>query len=331
MMLQGLARVLPNTPVVLVTSVAWLASFLLMGAHAVLLNALGTLLCAHAMVVAAYLIHEAAHQSLFSTPSANRRVGEWLGFIAGSSYVSFERIRHMHMRHHCDRADLICFDLQGLLRRRPALRRTLELAEWAYIPATEALLHLQIAWRPLLVAGQRRFLPRALGMLVVRLLLLAALAIWSFKAFLLYMLAYALLLHVLNLFDAFHHSFEQLVVDADQAVPRAGRDRAYEQANTYSNLVSARLPWLNLLSLNFGYHNAHHERPGTPWYRLPALHRALYGDDVQAVLPLRELLSSWHRHRVRRVAAGSYGVPAAGRRRADRFIGAHGVSFLTVV
>src|ERR1700689_3758566 len=325
------AGVLPNTLVLLATSLGWFTSFILMGAHDVLLNIVGVLLCSHTMVVAAYLIHEAAHQTLFASATANQRVGEWLGFVAGSSYVSFERIRHMHIRHHRDRVDLICFDLKGLLRRRPAERRLLELAEWAYIPATEILLHLQIAWRPVLVRSQRRYLPRALGMLLIRSLLLAALAVWSVKAFLLYLLAYGLMLHVLNFFDAFHHSFEQNVVSPDQVVPKEARDRTYEQANTYSNLVSARRPWLNLLTLNFGYHNAHHERPGTPWYRLPALHRALYGEDVQAVLPLSELVSTWHRNRVRRVSADSYGVPGASGRRADGFIGTHGVSFLTVV
>ena len=325
------AGVLPNTLVLLWASVGWCSSFILMGAPGALSNAIGVLLCCHAMVIAAYLIHEAAHQTLFARAGVNRCAGEWLGFIAGSSYASFERIRHMHIRHHCDRVDLIAYDFKGLLRRRLAVRRLLEMAEWAYLPATEMLLHLQILWRPMLEAGQRRYLPRVLSMLLLRSSLLAALALWSLKALLLYLLAYALLLHVLNFFDAFHHSFEQLVVNADQEVPKEGRDRAYEQANTYSNLVSAHWPWLNVLTLNFGYHNAHHERPGTPWYRLPSLHRSLYGGGVPAVLPLSELVSTWHRNRVRRVHAASYGVPGASGRRADGFIGTHGVSFLTVV
>jgi len=340
MTLQTLARrslfcepagVLPNTLVLLWSSSGWLTSFFLMGVHDGLLNIIGVLMCTHTMVIAAYLIHEAAHQTLFATPFANQRVGEWLGFIAGSSYGSFERIRHIHIRHHCDRADLICFDLKGLLRRRPAVRRLLAITEWAYIPATEILLHLQIAWRPVLVPGQRRHLPRVLAMLLIRSLLLTALAIWSLKALLLYLLSYGLLLHVLNFFDAFHHSFEQYVVDANQAVPKVGRDRAYEQANTYSNLVSARWAWLNTLALNFGYHNAHHERPATPWYRLPKLHQELYGEDALAVLPLSELVATWHRNRVRRVSADSYGAPGIGLRRSDSFIGTHGVSFLTVI
>jgi len=327
---------LPNTAVLLWTSIGWLGSFALMGSHALLWNVAGVMLCTHCMVLAAYLIHEAAHQSLFAQPAANRRVGEWLSFIAGASYASFERIRHMHIRHHRDRVDLACFDCKVLLRRHPLLRRLAEVAEWAYIPAVETLLHLQLILRPMLDRTQRRHLPRALGMLLLRGSMLIALAWWSLKAALLYAFAYALLLHVLNFFDAFHHTFEQHFVAPDEPIPAARPDRNYEMANTYSNLLSTRWPWLNVLVLNFCYHNAHHERASVPWYRLPELNRAIYGspqrgDGHRCLMPLRELLSSWHRNRVRRVCSDDYDVPGEGRDRADSFIGAHGVSFLTVV
>jgi len=55
----------------------------------------------------------------------------------------------------------------------------------------------------------------------------------------------------------------------------------------------------------------------------------------RALMPLRELLFSWHRNRVKRVfavdTAPRGGRSRAGTRRADDFVGAHGVSFLTVV
>jgi len=73
-----------------------------------------------------------------------------------------------------------------------------------------------------------------------------------------------------------------------------------------------------------------------PWWRLPALHRQLYGDEPAALMPMRELLVTWHRNRVKRVFASDYGAPRVGSagpatNRADDFVGAHGVSFLTVV
>ena len=319
-----------NTGVLAATGLAWLGSFALMGAHHPLANALGVVLCAHSMVVAAYLVHEAAHQTLFALPRANQWAGEAVNFIAGS-YAAFERIRHIHIRHHLDRADLICFDYKDLMRRHRALRRALEVLEWAYIPATEVLMHLQVIWRPFLVRSQRRYLPRTAAVLAVRLALLALLGLWSVKALLLYFLAVLLELHVLNFFDAFHHTFEQLVVTPEEPVSMQGRDRTYEQANTYSNLIAERHPWLNFLIINFCYHNAHHHRPSVPWWRLPSLHRDLYGDRTLAVLPLSELLTTWHRNRVRRVLADQYGATGSGARPADQFVGTHGVSFLTVV
>jgi fatty acid desaturase len=322
---------LANTFVLAWTCAGWLGSFVLMDAHAGILNIAGALLCAHTMLLAAYLIHEAAHQTLFAQHWANAAAGEAMNFIAGSAYASFERIRHMHIRHHLDRADLTCFDFKGLMRRRPGVRWTLQILEWAYVPATEVLMHWQVIARPFFVASQRRHLPRVVAMLIVRCGLLALLGFWSLKALMFYVLATALQLHALNFFDAFHHSFEQYFVAADEPVPMAGRDREYEHAHTYSNLISTRLAWLNLLTLNFGYHNAHHHRASVPWYRLPALHRDLYGEPSDAVRPVSELLRTWHRNRVRRVIAEDYGVPAPGPGGADNFVGAHGVSFLTVV
>ena len=320
-----------NLSVLLWTGTGWLASFWLMAANSDALNVLGTLLCLHTMILAAYLVHEAAHQTLFARPGANTAAGETMSFIAGSSYAAFERIRRMHIRHHVERADLTCFDFLGLLRRLPALKRTLQGLEWAYVPASELLMHAQVALRPFFVPSQRQYLRRSAVMLAVRCALLAALAGWSLKAFLLYWLATILFLHVLNFFDAFHHTYQQFFVTPDQALPPIERERGYEQANTYSNLISIRHPWLNLLTLNFGYHNAHHHRASLPWYRLPALHRSLYPAGTPSVMPLGELLRSWHKNRVRRVFADDYGKFGEGRGRADGFVGAHGVSFLTVV
>jgi fatty acid desaturase len=325
------ADALANTAVLLVTTVAWLGSFALMSAPPGLVNVVGVLLCTHAMVLAAYLVHEAAHQTLFAIPRANRRAGEAMSFIAGSSYASFERIRHLHIRHHVDRADLVCFDFKALMRRHSALRQALEALEWAYIPATEILMHLQVVWRPFFVRSQRRHLPRAAAQLVLRGGLLILLGLWSPRALILYALALLLELHVLNFFDAFHHTFDQFVVEPDDQLSMDGRDRTYEHANTYSNLISQRHSWLNLLILNFGYHNAHHHRPSVPWWRLPRLHRDLYGDAPAAVMPIRELLGTWHRNRVRRVSGEEYGGRGQGACRADSFVGAHGVSFLSVV
>jgi fatty acid desaturase len=323
--------VIPNTLVLAWTSLAWIMSFRLMGVDKIALNTLGVLLSVHTMILAAYLVHEAAHATLFSSLPANRRIGEWMSFIAGSCYASFDRIRHMHIRHHRDRADVTCFDFKGLMQRHPLIRRALFMLEWAYIPATGVVMHLQVVWRPFFVRSQRKFLKRSALTLVLRGALLAALAIWSVKAVFLYILSYGIFLHVLNFFDAFHHTFDQYFVEAEEPLPPHFRDRKYEQDNTYSNVISTDLRIPNLLTLNFGYHNAHHERASVPWYRLPIMHQELYGETHQAVMPLKELMVTWHRNRVSRVYSANYGVPGQGEGRANSFVGAHGVSFLTVI
>jgi fatty acid desaturase len=292
----------------------------------------GIVLATHTMVIAAYLIHEAAHFTLFRDPAHNRRTGEVMAWICGAATASFERIRHMHLRHHRDRADVTVFDYKALLRNHPWLRHAVYALEWMHVPAVELVMHAQLLVRPFVRTGERDRRLRVIVVLASRMALFAALFVASPWALAGYAVAYWLLLTTLNFFDAFHHTFPQYFThDEHFKVPMDGRDRAYEQANTYSNVISARWPWLNLLTLNFGYHNAHHERAAVPWYRLPRLHRELYGSEHQALLPLSELLRTFHHHRLHRVLDDDYGAVGTGPGRADGFIGAHGVSFLTVV
>jgi fatty acid desaturase len=294
---------------------------------------LAVLLTAHTMVIAAYLIHETAHMNILRDTRHNRWLGELMGWLCGAAYASFERIRHMHLRHHRDRADVTRFNYKLLLKRVPMwARRAVYVMEWAYLPAVELIMHYQLLARPFIDPREAGRRTRVVVVLASRALLFAVLWWSSPPALALYAVAYLLFLTVMNFADAFHHTFDQYFVDDDgQPIPMDGKDRRYEQAHTYSNLVSARWPRLNLLTLNFGFHNAHHERMSVPWYRLPAAHRELFGAGDRQVLPFRELLVTFHRNRLKRVLDDDYGRVGDGRGRADGFIGAHGVSFLTVV
>jgi len=302
-----------------------------------LLNAIGTLLLGHAMVVAAYLIHEFAHGTIFSKPLANQRAGEVCSWLCGSCYADFQDLRRKHMRHHVDRADVITFDTKAFLNGGPAWFRRLVLAlEWAYVPAVELIMHFYVIALPFITSNPKHRARRGkvLRVLLVRTALFALIASISLKALLLYGVAWMLMLTVLRFADAYQHTYDAFAVLEDGGKIPADklRDRTYEQHNTYSNVVSARWPALNLLLLNFSYHNAHHEKPVAPWYRLPALHRELYGSDYVQVIPMHLLLKSFHQHRMRRVVDDHYGAVAAeGERRADDFYGAVGVSFLTAV
>jgi len=296
------------------------------------LNVTGVLLTAHTLIYSAYLIHDCIHHAVFASAAANDRLGWVMGWINGASVANYQRLKKKHLRHHTDRLDVVTFDYRAALRRSPDwVRRGALALEWAYVPAVELLMRGMIVASPF-SSGTAADRTRVVVVSTLRLAFFIALAIISFKAVLLYALAYVLFLTVLRFMDAFQHTYEVSAshsLDAAAADPK--RDLRYEYENTYSNLVGERRWWLNLLVLNFPYHNAHHVRPSVPWYRLRALHRSLYGEKDQQVIPCRALLASYHRHRVARVLSDDYGSVSMSGDRAGAFLGAVGVSFLTAV
>lgn len=326
---------LPNALALAVVLLGYPAGVLLLGAPAGLANGVGVLLLVLALTWSAYFIHEFAHHAIFASAQANTRWGVLMSWLNGSCYARFEDLRHKHMRHHIERADVVTFDAHGFLLRAPAwFRRAVLALEWAHIPAIELLMHSFVVLRPFRAGGTRKERARMAAIVALRAAGFALLAWWSLKALLLYALAYLVFVTVLRFADCFQHTYDAYPVVDDAPIPQDKvRDRAYEQANTYSDIVGLDRPWLNLIWLNFGYHNAHHERPTEPWHRLPAYHRSLYPADYAQVITVGELLRSFHCNRIRRILADDYGsVDAPGApRRADRFLGAVGVSFLTAV
>jgi fatty acid desaturase len=325
----------PNVVALSFTLLGYGAGVALLGSLHWTLNALGFVLVAQTLIWSAYFIHEFAHHAIFKTAAANERWGTLMSWINGSCYATFADMRRKHMRHHVERADVITFDVRGFLLRSPAwVRNTVLALEWTYFPAVEFLMRAFVVILPFRDERKRAARGRILAVAAVRFTLLAALGWWSLKALLLYFAAYLVFITVLRFADCFQHTYDAYPILDDQAIPADKlRDRAYEQANTYSNVVSLDSTWLNLLWLNFGYHNAHHERPTAPWHRLPAFHRELYPADYAQVTPVPELLRSFHINRVKRVLASDYGqVQAPGvSGRTDGFLGAVGVSFLTAV
>jgi fatty acid desaturase len=318
---------LPNAVVIAYTVLGWALGIWLLTRPEALWNALGVLLTAHTLIYSAYLIHDCAHHAIFRSATANDRLGAGMSWINGACLANYAGLKRKHLRHHADRLDIVTFDYRAVLAAAPGwARRLVLLLEWAYIPAVEFVM------RGLVIAAPDvRWRVVVFGS--IRVAAFTALAFVSLKALLLYALAYVLFLNVLRFMDAFQHTYDVFVTRSLAAAPAdARRDLAYEYANTYSNLIAERHAWLNLLVLNFSYHNAHHVRPGEPWYRLPALHRSLYGEQRdRQVIPCAELLASFHRNRVTRVLAADYGSVATTGDRAAGFLGAVGVSFLTAV
>jgi fatty acid desaturase len=288
---------------------------------------LGSLLLAHGLVIGAYLVHECTHNTLFTDNRHNQWLGGFLGWLAGAGYGDYRDIRRKHMRHHVDRADVIAYDYRALLQRQPILRRVIEALEWAYIPAVDLLMHGLVLLLPFKLPARHHRRGRVVVQLLIRGVLFAAMAWFNPIALLCYLLGYLLFLHVIRFMDVHQHTYS-VVLALDRREPRKGKagDRAFEQRNTYSNLC-LRHPWVNLLTLNFGYHNAHHLKPNLPWYELPRLHREAFANEEAHALPLRALLGSYHRYRVERVLHGDDPDTPVGD--GGAFVGVLGVSFIT--
>ena len=309
--------------------------FMLFNSHW-LVNLAGLLLTAQALIISAYLLHELSHWSIFKTPKSNQRWGVLMSWINGSCYSSFAEIRAKHMHHHVDRADVLTFNVQHFMRDlSPLTRHMIKALEWAYIPALEIVMHYLVIILPFVQSQWHRKRVRLLAVLLVRAPLFALMVWISVKAWLLYLVAYGIMLTALRFADAFQHTYDvflesTLAQTGGKIIDGKLRDRAYEQANTFSNLTSLSYPWLNLLFLNFPYHNAHHHKPIAPWYQLPQLHGELFADTAKLpVIPMSTLLSAYHRHRIARLQSDDYGVITNDS--AKGFIGAAGVSFLTAL
>jgi len=152
-------------------------------------NAIGLLLVAHGMVIAAYLLHECAHNTLFKSPRHNAWLGEALAWINGACYGSFDNIRDKHFRHHVDKADVVAFDYRSRLARHPLALKIIQALEWAYIPAVEILMHALVLVLPFTLPGRRQRRARILLVLAIRGGLLLYLALAHGKVLMLYIIS----------------------------------------------------------------------------------------------------------------------------------------------
>ncbi|MDX2165867.1 MAG: fatty acid desaturase [Deltaproteobacteria bacterium] len=292
---------------------------------------IGVGLAAHTLLIAAYLVHECIHETIFRDRRWNARLGLLMAWLGDGALAGYEWLRKKHLHHHLDRVDPLGFDYRVWLAQHPRGRRLVYGLEWAHVPAIELLLRVVPVWRVIARASDRG--ERGRVALVVGSRVVAALLLWTWSPLgaVLYGVAYLLFVVMARFADAFHHTFELMVVDDydhPYGPPGPSFDRAYEDANTFSNVLSRRRPWLNLLVLNFSYHNAHHVKPGIPWHRLPALDAQLFGGASPQCLPMPRLLADFHAFRLARLTADQTIVSAADG--SPRYVGAVAVSLLTV-
>lgn len=319
----------PNALALAYILFGYLSGFWLIIYGSIIAQSSGVLLLAHSMVIAAYMVHECAHNSLFRKNKNHRWLAEILLWICGSSYSQYDDIRHKHVRHHTDRADVVSFDYRPRLEHYPALLKLIQRLEWMYIPALEIVMHLLVIVLPFIKPERRNRRLHIIAHLVLRAVFFVLLAAISLDIFIFYPLAYMLFLTVMRFMDVHQHTYDLFeTLDKKRGEEAKKYDRDFENKNTYSNLLSLKHPWLNLLVLNFPYHNAHHEQPGRPWYKLPELHHQLYASNEDHVLEFMGLLKSYHRHRVSRVTNAD-AINLQVKNNEPDFIGVDGVSFLT--
>ncbi len=301
-------------------------------------NAIATLLLAHGMTVAAYMVHECAHSTVFRTSASNDRLGRALTWICGACYGRFEDIRYKHFRHHVDVDDVVWFDYERFFREHPIALQVTQLLEFLYIPAHDLLMHALMVTTSFVIPPRRDQRWRNLRVILIRGSVFFAVAFFAPKAAALYAVAYMIMITILRFMDSLQHDYGyNVTLFGTEPPPRRG-NRIWEQEHTFSNPHSFRHDWLNWFTLNFGFHNAHHARMSVPWYRLPALHRELFGNDPANLIPFWPQLKAFHRYRVTRIvgAAGAadeaseaWGRGFLEAAREGRVTGGNAASFLT--
>lgn len=303
-------------------------SIILMSAQHWLANGLGVLLLIHTLMWAAYFVHELVHGTVFRRPRLNAFVAQVMLFLTGSCYCRFRDLARNHLAHHKNRADFSAFSITDFLRSQPAwLLKSIVVLEWLYFPAINFILRWFCALSPFLGQARRDERWRNGILLVVRGGFFTALGLYSWRAVLLYFVAYVCFINILRFMDCFQHTYE--VFQIGQPLPQYSLD--YEEANTYSNVLPIGLTWLNVLFLNFGYHNAHHHVIQCPWYLLPQLDAELYQAGYRQRVTLNRFIKNYHQFRVHRLFSKEGHVTEAdGELNLDTFYGAIGVSFLVL-
>jgi len=265
------------------------------------INIAATLLLAHAMTISAYLIHECGHNLVFVRHKDNARLGRVMSWLCGAAYGTYEDMRYKHFRHHVDNDDVVWFAYDEFFGCHPFITKIIRYLEWFYVPAHDLLMHGVMVFTSFVIPERRNQRLRNVSVILIRGGLFVAAAIIVPKVAILYVLAYLIMMHVLRFMDSVQHDYPySTTLFETSRAPHKG-DRDWEQEHTFSNPLSLRFPRLNWLTLNFGYHNAHHANMNLPFYRLPALHAEMSGNDPSYVIPFASQLRLYHNNRVSRI------------------------------
>ena len=247
-------------------------------------------------------------------------------WLNGGCYNGFQALTLQHIAHHIDRVDVFTFEPVNKLKKLPNIvRKIILFLEWLYFPIMGFWSRWHSVLSPFWNPKRSSEKGRVIAVLLLRIIIFSWLGAISLKALLLYFIAHIGMITVLRWADAFQHTYEGF----PPGIKLPKRDRAHEEAHTYSTLLSRRYPWLNVLLLNFGYHNAHHTLMKCPWHTLPELNQEIETPSKVRYVSLREQFIHYHRFRLTRFLIGQgQAVDENQNPTFDKFYGAHDVSFL---
>jgi|TARA_B110000438_G_scaffold114235_1_gene111983 fatty acid desaturase len=266
-----------------------------------IINFAAILLLSHGMIIAAYLVHECAHNLVFKKMQHNTFFGKFLVWICGASYGTYEDIRYKHFRHHVDNDDVVWFDYEAFFRKHPRILRLTQILEWFYIPVHDLIMHFIMVFTSFVIPQRRNQRKRNLLVILTRGSLFIMLTIYYPQVAFFYILAYLIMMTVLRFMDSIQHDYSyNLTLFTKERSPRKG-DFNWEQEHTFSNPISMNIPFLNWATLNFGFHNAHHADMSIPWYKLPDKHKELFGENSKRHVPFLSQLKIFHKQRVNRI------------------------------
>jgi sphingolipid 4-desaturase/C4-monooxygenase len=216
----------------------------------------------HAMFV---VIHDAVHNTIFKTPDANK----WVAILADlpNAFPTAMGFRCYHQKHHSHLGDYeYDADLPGHLEARIAGNRWYGKAFWLFGFAFWQLSRLGRLKGTVPIWGKWTYIN--------------ALVVIAYDLIVLYLFGWNALLY---LFASFWFSVGLHPLGARWIQEHFTFDPHQETYDYYGPL--------NLVALNIGYHNEHHDFPEIPWRLLPELKRMApeFYDDLQAHKSLTKL------------------------------------------
>ena len=205
------------------------------------------------MTIAAYMIHECGHNTVFVRHSDNATLGRIMSWLCGAAYGTYEDMRYKHFRHHVDNDDVVWFEYDDFSRGTRYSLAFSRYSSGSIFPRHDIVMHVVMVFTSFIIPQRRDQRRRNVTVIVIRGGIFLALLVFFPKVALLYVLAYLLMMQALRFMDMLQHDYPYNATLFDYADPPHKGDFEWEQEHTFSNPISLRFEKLNWLTLNFGF------------------------------------------------------------------------------